>query len=204
MRARNVEEIVKRLGASYSTGSYKEDPFKVLIFTILSQRTRDENTEVAGEKLFSRFKNARELSRADVLEIEEEIINVNFYRVKARRIKQVSGIIVKQFSGRVPDTLEELIELPGVGRKTANCVLAYGFGKNAIPVDTHVHRISNRLKLVNSSTPDQTEEELKRIVPEKFWIRMNELMVRFGQDICRPLKPKCDICFLSDLCDRRF
>lgn len=198
-----IEEIIQRLAANYSTGSYRADSFKVLIFTILSHRTRDENTIAAAERLFSKFKGARELASAEIRDIEESIKGVGFYRVKARRIKAVAEIIINKFGGEVPDSIEELLKLPGVGRKTANCVLAYGFGKNALPVDTHVHRISNRLGLVNSKTPDQTEAELKRIVPVNFWSSMNELFVKFGQSICKPIKPKCEICFLSDICKRR-
>jgi endonuclease-3 len=198
-----VEEIIRRLAANYPTGSYRAEPFKVLIFTILSHRTRDENTLAAAERLFSKFKNARELAYADIREIEENIKLAGFYRVKARRIKAVAEIIAEKFGGNVPDSLLELLKLPGVGRKTANCVLAYGFGKNALPVDTHVHRISNRLGIVNSKTPDQTEAELKKIVPVNFWSQLNELFVKFGQSICKPVKPKCEICFLSDICERR-
>ncbi|MEM2924778.1 MAG: endonuclease III [Methanocellales archaeon] len=198
-----AEEVIQRLAANYSTGSYKADPFKVLIFTILSQRTRDENTIAAAGKLFSKFKSAKELASADIRDIEENIKKAGFYRVKAKRIKAVAEIIVEKFNGKVPDSLEDLLKLPGVGRKTANCVLAYGFGKNALPVDTHVHRISNRLGLVNSKTIDQTEAELKRIVPVNLWSQVNELFVKFGQTICRPVNPKCEICLLSDICKRR-
>ncbi len=198
-----VEEIIQRLAANYPTGSFRSEPFKVLIFTILSQRTRDENTLAAAEKLFSKFKNARELASADIREIEENIKAAGFYRVKAKRIKAIAEIIIEKFGGEVPDSFTELLKLPGVGRKTANCVLAYGFGKNALPVDIHVHRISNRLGLVDSKTPDQTEAKLKSIVPAIFWSQLNELFVKFGQDICKPVKPKCEICFLSDICKRR-
>ncbi|MEM2990870.1 MAG: endonuclease III [Halobacteria archaeon] len=198
-----MTKIIKRLAANYSTGSYRAEPFKVLIFTILSHRTKDENTLAAAEKLFSKFKSARELASAEIRDIEENIKKVGFYRVKAKRIKAVAEIIIDKFGGEVPDSIEELLKLPGVGRKTANCVLAYGFGKNALPVDTHVHRISNRLGLVNSRSPDQTEAELKRIVPVNFWSQMNELFVKFGQSICKPIKPKCEVCFLSDICKRR-
>src|ERR671936_3037506 len=136
------------------------DPFKILIGTIMSARTRDENTTKVVNKLFARFKNVKELAEADITEIKTMIHSIGFYNIKATRIKEVSQLILKKFNGEVPDDIERLLDLPGVGRKTANCVLVYGFNKPAIPVDTHVHRISNRLGLVNTKTPEKTETEL--------------------------------------------
>ncbi|NWG09533.1 MAG: endonuclease III [Nitrososphaerales archaeon] len=176
------------------------DPFKVLIATILSHRTRDENTNKAFQQLFSTYKDAKELSEADDRQIQELIKPSGFYHVKAKRIKEVSRMILEKYKGRVPSDLEELLSLPSVGRKTANCVLVYGFGKPAIPVDTHVHRIVNRLGFVNAKTPDETEFELMKKVDRKYWMDINELFVRFGQRICKPVIPRCNECRLRSVC----
>jgi endonuclease-3 len=176
------------------------DPFRILIGTILSQRTRDENTSRAVENLFSRYKDVWQLKDADEEEVKRLIRPSGFYNVKARNILRVAGLIAEQHHGRVPSTLEELLELPAVGRKTANCVLVYGFNQPAIPVDTHVHRISNRLGLVETKRPDQTELALTETVPKRYWLELNDLFVRFGQTVCVPVRPRCEICRLTDVC----
>ena len=176
------------------------DPFKILIGTILSSRTRDENTTKALIKLFTRYKGSKDISKANPDDIKKEISSVGFYNIKAIRIKEVAEIIENKFHGQVPDSEEELLKLPGVGRKTANCVLVYAFQKSAIPVDTHVHRISNRLSLVNTKTPKDTEKELNEYADKKLWIRLNSTFVRYGQNICLPLKPKCSYCNLRKIC----
>jgi endonuclease III len=175
------------------------DPFKILIGTILSSRTRDEKTTKVMNNLFRRFKNAKELAEADMDEIKTIIHSIGFYNVKAKRIKVVSQLIVEKFN-EVPNDIEGLLELPGVGRKTANCVLVYGFNKPAIPVDIHVHRISNRLGLVNTKTPEKTEIELSRIISKKYWPEVNQTLVMYGQNICLPIKPNCKICELKKIC----
>jgi endonuclease-3 len=175
------------------------DPFKILIGTILSSRTRDEKTTKVMNNLFRRFKNAKELAEADMDEIKTIIHSIGFYNVKAKRIKEVSKLIVEKFN-EVPNDIEGLLELPGVGRKTANCVLVYGFNKPAIPVDIHVHRISNRLGLVNTKTPEKTEIELSRIISKKYWPEVNQTFVMYGQNICLPIKPNCKICELKKIC----
>jgi endonuclease III len=175
------------------------DPFKILIGTILSSRTRDEKTTKVMNNLFRRFKNAKELAEADMDEIKTIIHSIGFYNVKAKRIKEVSQLIVEKFN-EVPNDIEGLLELPGVGRKTANCVLVYGFNKPAIPVDIHVHRISNRLGLVNTKTPEKTEIELSRIISKKYWPEVNQTFVMYGQNICLPIKPNCKICELKKIC----
>ncbi|MBS7648557.1 MAG: endonuclease III [Candidatus Bathyarchaeia archaeon] len=177
------------------------DPFKVLISTILSHRTRDESTKKAAESLFSIYSNALSLSKASVKEIRKLIKSVGFYRVKSKRIKEVSRILVENFGGKVPDSLEKLLSLPGIGRKTANCVLVYAFNKPAIPVDTHVHRISNRIGLVRTKNHFETELELKKIIPKEHWIRINNLLVSFGQSICKPVSPKCYECSIRSSCE---
>lgn len=176
------------------------DPFKILIGTILSSRTRDENTTKALIKLFTRYKGSKDISKANPDDIKKEISSVGFYNIKAIRIKEVAEIIENKFHGQVPDSEEELLKLPGVGRKTANCVLVYAFQKSAIPVDTHVHRISNRLSLVNTKNPKDTEKELNEYADKKLWIRLNSTFVRYGQNICLPLRPKCTYCNLRKIC----
>lgn len=176
------------------------DPFKILIGTILSARTRDEITTAVIKALFSRFKNPDELSRANLSDIKKLIQKIGFYNVKASRLKEVSQLIIKKYNGEVPSNLDELLTLPGVGRKTANCVLVYGFKKAAIPVDIHVHRISNRIGIVNTKNPEETENVLQKSVDKKYWIRVNETFVRFGQNICLPIKPKCNVCQLTKMC----
>jgi endonuclease-3 len=151
-------------------------------------------------KLFSKFKTPEELASANIDEIKKLIHSIGFYNVKAERIKQVSQAIVNNFAGHVPCDLNSLLELPGVGRKTANCVLVYAFNKPAIPVDVHVHRISNRLGIVNTKTPEDTEIELCRIIDRKFWTKVNNIFVMYGQNICLPVGPKCSICALKRSC----
>ena len=176
------------------------DPFKILIGTILSARTRDEVTTAVIKALFSRFKNPDELSRANLSDIKKLIQKIGFYNVKASRLKEVSQLIIKKYNGEVPSNLDDLLTLPGVGRKTANCVLAYGFKKAAIPVDIHVHRISNRIGIVNTKNPEETENVLQKSIDKKYWIRVNETFVTFGQNICLPIKPKCNVCQLTKMC----
>lgn len=176
------------------------DPFKILIGTILSARTRDEVTTAVIKALFSRFKNPDELSRANLSDIKKLIQKIGFYNVKASRLKEVSQLIIKKYNGEVPSNLDDLLTLPGVGRKTANCVLVYGFRKAAIPVDIHVHRISNRIGIVNTKNPEETENVLQKSIDKKYWIRVNETFVTFGQNICLPIKPKCNVCQLTKMC----
>jgi endonuclease III len=176
------------------------DPFKILIGTILSARTRDENTTKVVAKLFARWKTPQELASADIGEIKQVIKSIGFYNVKAARIKQVAQLIVDRFAGQVPCDIDQLLELPGVGRKTANCVLVYAFNKPAIPVDVHVHRISNRLGLVETKTPEQTEAELAGMVDRKLWTKVNDTFVMYGQNICLPIKPNCKVCDLKSVC----
>ena len=176
-------------------------PLSILIGTILSARTRDENTSTVVRKLFTRYKSARSLAQAKLSDVEKIIKSTGFYHVKAKRIIEVASLIDSIYSGKVPDTLEELLKLPGVGRKTANCVLVYAFEKPAIPVDTHVHRISNRLGLVQTKTPEETELELMKKIPKKYWLRINDTFVMYGQNICKPISPMCDVCQIKKECN---
>ncbi|MFO8109264.1 MAG: endonuclease III [Thermoplasmata archaeon] len=204
-------KMVKRLRERFEVGAFpgkKPDspevpnspPFEVLIATILSQRTKDVNTHKASKDLFQRFPNPKELAEAPLDEVKDLIYITGFYNVKAERIKEVAGIIHEEYDDRVPEDIDLLLELPGVGRKTANCVLVYGFGEAAIPVDTHVHRISNRLGMADADTPEKTEQQLEETMPRRYWIEINKLMVEFGKSICRPRKPKCNMCPLTDMC----
>ena len=197
-----IIKIVEELNDVFEIRTFLDhDPYRVLIRTILSQRTRDENTDQATDNLFSKYRDIYEVVNAPVEDVQELIRPAGFYRVKAGRIQEVSRILIDQYGGEVPDTLEELVKLPGVGRKTANCVLVFAFELPAIPVDTHVHRISNRLGLVDTKTPDETEIELSKIAPKELWIKLNDLMVQFGQNICKPTSPQCEMCPVAYLCD---
>jgi endonuclease III len=197
-----VDLIMERLQQQYDLRVFEDgDPYRVLIRTILSQRTRDDNTDRASAQLFSKYHNMKEIANADPAILEPLIRPAGFYHVKAQRIVEVSRKLLDEFKGEVPEDMKGLLELPGVGRKTANCVLVYGFKKPAIPVDVHVHRISNRLGLVNTKHPEETELELERLIPQEYWIELNDLMVQFGQTICRPQSPRHEECPLQELCD---
>lgn len=177
-----------------------EDPFRVLISTILSQRTRDEMTEKASRQLFAKYDTPEAIAAASPDDLKRLIQPVGFYRQKAIQIQKVSRALLDRHRGRVPRTYDELIELPQVGPKTANCVLVYGFGEPRIPTDTHVHRVSNRLGFVRTKTPEATEQRLMRTVPMKYWLHINELFIRFGKDICRPIGPRCPQCSFTTFC----
>jgi len=177
------------------------DPFRILIGTILSHRTKDENTTRATENLFSKFKTPAELAKADPRTVRRLIRPSGFYNMKTKNIITASKQLVEQFGGVVPDSEEDLLKLRAVGRKTANCVLVYAFNKPAIPVDTHVHRISNRLGLVKTKKPEDTEAALVRTVPRRYWLELNDLFVRFGQTTCKPIGPRCSSCTLTGTCE---
>jgi len=196
-----AKRVLTYLGTRYKPERHSADPFRVLISTILSQRTREENTELASQRLFAEYKTAQQIARAPVRRVETLIKPAGFYRVKTRKIKETSSIILTQYGGKVPSTMEDLLSLPGVGQKTANCVLAYGFHVAALPVDTHVHRISNRLGLVSTRTPIETESALRAMVPRESWGELSLLLIHFGRDICLPRIPKCHLCGLNDICD---
>ena len=200
----SVEEMILRLREMYPGGYFhvNRDPYYMLISTVLSQRTRDEVTIPATRRLFEVFDSPLKMASAEIDEIQVLIKDVGFYRVKAQRIIDISRIILKDYGGIVPDNMDELLKLPGVGRKTANCVLGYAFEKDVIAVDTHVHRISNRFGLVKTSSPDETEKELEKVVSRQDWKDINGLMVLFGQNVCRPMSPRCGECRLSDICPR--
>ena len=178
------------------------DPYRVLISCVISLRTKDDVTAAATERLFSRADTPEKMRRLPLQEIEALIFPAGFYRNKARHIRQISEILQEKYAGRVPDTLEDLLALPGVGRKTANLVLSVGFGKPAICVDTHVHRIANRMGWVSTKTPEQTEMSLREKLPRPFWIEINDLLVTFGQNVCKPISPLCSKCPVTAYCRR--
>lgn len=175
-------------------------PFSILIGTILSARTKDENTAKVVRALFARYKDARALAGAEIADVEEIVRPIGFYHVKARRIVEVARIIDTVYGGSVPEDIDRLLELPGVGRKTANCVLVYAFDHPAIPVDVHVHRISNRLGLVSTKTPEETEQALMAKTPKRYWLRINDTFVMYGQNICKPVSPLCSVCQIQEDC----
>jgi len=178
------------------------DPFRVLVSCILSLRTKDQVTGQASERLFRLASTPGEMARLEVGRIEEAIFPVGFYRVKAGRIRKISREIGERYHGRVPDTIDELLSLEGVGRKTANLVLTLGYDRDGICVDTHVHRIVNRWGLVRTPTPLQTEFVLREVLPVRYWKRLNGVLVAFGQGICKPLSPLCSRCSISTFCGR--
>jgi endonuclease-3 len=177
-------------------------PFEVLVSTLLSLRTKDEVTGMAAQRLFAAARTPQAMLKLTREEIEKRIYPVGFYPTKAERLLAISRILLERYDGEVPDTLEELTALPGVGRKTANLVLVEGYGIPAICVDTHVHRISNRIGYVKTKRPDETEQALRRKLPKKHWIRYNELLVAFGQAVCRPVSPFCSRCPVAGMCPR--
>jgi endonuclease-3 len=181
----------------------REDPFRVLISTMLSAQTRDPVTAEASARLFRVARTPRSMAALPVSKIQKLIYPVSFYRVKARHVKETCRQILERFGGRVPATMEELLTLPGVGRKTANLVLILSHAsRDNICVDTHVHRISNRLGWVQTKMPDQTEQALYRAVPRRYWPKVNLYLVTWGQNVCRPVYPRCQACVVSRDCAR--
>jgi endonuclease-3 len=177
---------------------WDKDPFHILVATVLSQRTRDLNTYHASSNLFRRFNTPEEMAAAGIDELESLVRPVGFYRAKAKAIKEIARLVVE--NGGVPRDIDEMTKWPMVGRKTANCVMTYAFKEPAICVDTHVHRISNRLGLVDCATPDETEMALRKLFPRSLWCEINGTMVRFGQKICLPRNPKCSQCPVRKEC----
>lgn len=180
----------------------RRSPFEVLIATILSLRTKDEVTRLASRKLFERANSPDEMLALDESELARLIYPVGFYKTKSKTILEISRVIIKDYGGQVPDDLDELLKLKGVGRKTANLVITLGYGKLGVCVDTHVHRISNRLGYVKTKNPEQTEMVLRNQLPEQYWIEYNDLLVTWGQNVCKPVSPLCSKCDISGLCKR--
>ncbi|MCF7975756.1 MAG: endonuclease III [Phycisphaerae bacterium] len=202
-------KVLKRAFESYRNvpivtfmASKNESPYHILVGTILSARTKDDTTAEACHRLFAKAPTVHKLARLSEQEIADLIYPVGFYKTKARHIVATADMLLKAYDGQVPDTMERLLTLPGVGRKTANLVLGEAFKKHAICVDTHVHRISNLLGLLRTSTPHETEQALTTILPRQHWILYNTYLVAHGQTICKPLSPMCSQCQIRDFCQR--
>jgi len=204
------KELIERLTEFYRSdvpvvtriAAQGRDPFLVLIGCLLSLRTKDETTEKAMERLMERARTPDELLSIPTGEVEKLIYPGGFYKVKARLIKEISRTVIEKYHRAVPDSLDELLTIKGVGRKTANIVVTEGFGGPGIAVDTHVHRISNRLGAVRTKTPHETERVLREILPEEYWRAYNPLLVTHGRRTCGPLSPWCSKCPVYELCGR--
>lgn len=209
MRNKDIHTVIRRLVKAVAQwqapvlGRYEKSPFKILISCILSLRTQDKTTAAASERLFKRAASPDRMAKLTVATIAKLIYPVGFYKTKAKNIKKICAILNKNSAGRVPDEIDTLLTLPGVGRKTANLVVTMGFKKPGICVDTHVHRISNRWGYVETKTPDQTEQALREKLPQRYWISINDLLVTFGQNCCKPISPFCSQCTIARYCDRR-
>jgi endonuclease III len=204
--AANLARVGKSLGertppAMVKIGQ-KADPFRILVGCLISARTRDEVTEAACDRLFQRVKGPKDLLKLTSRQLEKAIYPVAFYRNKAKALKSLSSDLIERFGGEAPATLEELMTLQGVGRKTANLTLILAFDGMGVCVDTHVHRIANRWGYVETATPDQTESALRKKLPKKYWQRINEWLVGFGQTVCKPLSPMCSQCPVEKHCPR--
>ena len=186
---------------SVTKTSRTEDPYLVLVSCLLSLRTRDEITAMAEKKLFAAADTPRKMTRLSANRLGRLIRSVNFYKTKAKRIRDISKRLVKEFNGRVPADFDKLLTFKGVGRKTANIVMTYGFfKKDYLAIDTHCHRIPNRLGWIKTKTPEQTEFALRKLLPKRYWYGFNNLFVQFGQNICRPIKPRCYECPVAKYC----
>ena len=198
-----VSKSVEHLPQPLIDQMHAAGSFKVLIATLLSLRTRDETTAIVAPRLFAIAETPAQMAALDEHHIAELIYPVGFYRNKARDIKAICTILITKYNGNVPTTMDELLALPGVGRKTANLVLAIGHNIPAICVDIHVHRICNRWGYLDTKTPEETEMALRRDLPESAWIAINGLLVTLGQQICHPVSPRCSQCPVADVCARR-
>ena len=210
MTIKDIDAVIERLREAYKgfvepivTKVAKDnDPYKVLVSTVLSLRTKDATTMEASFRLFEKADTVEKLNNLSESEIEKLIYPVGFYKTKAKNLKKIAKTIIEKYNSKVPCDMEELLKLPNVGRKTANLVLAKGYNIPAVCVDIHVHRISNRLGLIKTKNPLETEMKLRKILPEKYWIEYNDLLVPFGQNICKPVSPFCSTCPIIEFCDK--
>lgn len=208
---KNIDKIVKGIKTANlpQTEFVKlmenfKDPFKVLICCILSLRTNDKTTYPCSLRMLKLGTEPKDFLSVNVEDLAEAIYPVGFYKNKAQQILDISKLLVENYDSKVPDSIDELVKFKGVGRKTANLVMAKGFNIPAICVDVHVHRISNRIGWVKTSAPDETEMELRKILPKEYWLDINTILVTFGQNICKPQKPLCDKCPVSEYCKKNF
>ncbi len=201
-----VMRILKKESPKFGTPSLarisgSRNPFRVLISCMLSLRTKDKVTLEASMRLFNLARTPGEMAKLGARQVEKAVYPVGFYRTKTKRIKDVCKRLVSEFDGKVPADFDVLLSFKGIGRKTANIVMTYGFGKkDYIAVDTHCHRVPNRLGWVRTKKPEQTEQALKRLLPKRYWLDFNNIFVQFGQNICRPVRPLCGICPVSRYC----
>ena len=210
MGTKNISVVIEELSKYYNFSERttlnrmrkQPDPFKILISCLLSLRARDENTEVVSKKLFSVADTPEKILEISTERLEELIFSSGHYRKKARTIKHVSEVLITDFKSTVPKKKEELLSIKGIGPKTANIVLAFAFGEEVLPIDTHCHRIPNRLGWVETKTPEKTEKELEVVLPRKYWREFNGLFVMFGKEICQPISPWCSKCPVSKYCPK--
>jgi len=210
MKIGNIDKIMETLARHFhyterttlNKMRKKPDAFKILISCLLSLRARDENTERVSRQLFSVASTPKEIADMPTKELEKIIFSSGHYHKKAQTLKHVSKVLLEEYNGEVPGNKEELLSIKGIGPKTANIVLNFAFGQCVLPIDTHCHRIPNRLGWLSTKTPEQTEKELERILPKKYWCEFNGIFVLFGRQICVPISPKCSICPVSSLCPR--
>jgi endonuclease III len=208
---KNISKVMKILNKYFEnqapptirrTAKKTRDPFKILISCLLSLRTQDKNTKKASEKLFAVADTPEKISILPVKKIERLVYSSGHYKKKARTIKNISKILIEKFKGKVPNTKQELLSMKGIGPKTANIVLSFAFNKSVLPIDTHCHRIPNRLGWVKTKNPEQTEKELEKILPRKYWKEFNTTFVLFGKTICQPISPWCSKCPVEKYCEK--
>src|SRR3989344_403211 len=210
VQLKDIEKLIKILDKEtkkfknpiVSEVSFENNPYKVLISCLLSLRTKDAITAQAINNLFKKAKTPKEILKLTTRQIENLIYPVGFYKTKSKRIKEISKVLIENYNSKVPSDIKELLKLRGVGRKTANIVLVYAFNKKAIPIDVHCNRIPNRLGWIKTKTPEQTELELRKILPKKYWIDFNNTFVIFGQNICVPVSPFCSKCRINKYCSK--
>ena len=200
----DMKTLLEEIQLSKDKNGESETPFRILISTVLSVRNRDESTHIATVNLFDKagLNTPEKIIGAPTEQVEALIRKSGMYKTKTQRIKDISKILIEQHNGEVPRDLDELLALPGVGRKVANCVLVYAFNEPAIPVVTHVHRISNRMGLISTKSPEKTEQRLTEIYPKKYWLDVNNSFVIFGKKVCKPIGPLCDTCPIRDECPK--
>jgi endonuclease-3 len=210
MVQKHINEIMEILKVYYPStekttlNRMRSNPeaFKILISCLLSLRTQDKNTEISSKRLFEVADTPKEIIALPIEQLEKLIFSSGYYKNKARTLKHVSEVILEYYNGKVPNTKEELMSINGIGPKTANIVLAFAYGKNVLPIDTHCHRIPNRLGWIKTKNPIQTEAELEKILPKKYWRDFNAIFVQFGKTIRVPISPKCSICPINKYCQK--
>lgn len=209
-QSKNIESIMKTLSKIYFSNEKttlnrmrkKPDAFKILISCLLSLRTQDKNTEKASRQLFAVADTPQEIIKLPIEKLEKLIFSSGHYKKKARVLQSVSKELIDKFNSKVPSTREELLSIKGIGPKTANIVLAFAYGKDVLPIDVHCHRIPNRLGWIKTKNPEQTERELEKVLPKKYWQEFNAIFVQFGQTICQPISPWCSKCPINKYCPR--